>query len=46
MEVFLDLDIKGKIVIITGGGRGLGAEIANAFSEEGTIVVIADINID
>lgn len=36
----MDLGIKGKIVLITGGSRGIGAGTARILSEEGAIVVI------
>ncbi len=34
-------DLAGKVAIVTGGSRGLGLEMAKAFSEAGAIVVIA-----
>lgn len=34
-----------KLVVVTGSGRGIGAETARRFAAEGAIVVIADINI-
>jgi meso-butanediol dehydrogenase / (S,S)-butanediol dehydrogenase / diacetyl reductase len=39
----MDLGIKGKVAIVTGGGRGIGAEIALALANEGVNVVIAEV---
>ncbi len=39
----MDLGIKGKVAIVTGGGRGIGAEIAIALAKEGVNVVIAEM---
>lgn len=36
----MDLGIRGHVAIVTGGGRGLGAEIAIALAEEGCTVVV------
>ncbi|WP_209123968.1 SDR family NAD(P)-dependent oxidoreductase [Alkalihalobacillus sp. BA299] len=37
-------DLQGKVSIITGGSRGLGREMANALSQAGASVVLADLN--
>jgi NAD(P)-dependent dehydrogenase (short-subunit alcohol dehydrogenase family) len=36
------MNLKGKVVIVTGGGRGIGRAIAAAYSSEGASVVIAE----
>ena len=35
---------EGRVVIVTGAGRGIGREIARALSEAGARVVIAEID--
>ena len=35
--------LAGKVAIVTGAGRGIGAEIARTFAREGAAVVIASL---
>jgi NAD(P)-dependent dehydrogenase (short-subunit alcohol dehydrogenase family) len=37
-------DFKGKIVLITGAGKGVGQMLAEAFAEHGAIVAVNDIS--
>ena len=39
-------DFKDKIVIVTGGARGIGGGISRAFAEEGASVLCADLDED
>jgi 3-oxoacyl-[acyl-carrier protein] reductase len=39
----LDLELKGKVVVITGAARGIGRTLALAFAREGAKVMINDI---
>ena len=42
----MDLGLKGKVAIVTGGVRGIGASIIEGFVKEGTNVVITDNALD
>lgn len=39
-------DLRGKVVAITGGGRGIGAATAAAFAQAGAKVAIGDLDTD
>jgi NAD(P)-dependent dehydrogenase (short-subunit alcohol dehydrogenase family) len=38
--------LNGKVVLITGGGRGLGATLCETLAEAGAIVIAADVRLD
>jgi L-fucose dehydrogenase len=38
----MDLSLKGKVIIVTGGARGIGAAIVRACGQEGGVPVILD----
>lgn len=42
----MDLGLDGKVALVTGSGRGIGADIARAFAQEGCRVVLSDIDPD
>src|SRR3972149_10388608 len=39
-------NLKDKVVLITGGGQGIGREMADLFANEGAVVVIIDLRDD
>lgn len=42
----MHLDLEGKVVVVTGSGRGIGRAIAEAFVSERSSVVVSDISAD
>ncbi|MBN1114295.1 MAG: 3-oxoacyl-[acyl-carrier-protein] reductase [Oligoflexia bacterium] len=40
----MDLGIRGKNVLVTGGARGIGSNIAMSLASEGANIVVTDIN--
>jgi len=40
----MDLNLRGKIAVVTGAGRGIGRAIALTFADEGAFVVVNDID--
>lgn len=38
------MDVQGKVVVVTGGARGLGLAIGERFAQEGATVVLADLD--
>lgn len=38
----MDLNLKGKVVVVSGGAKGIGAAITRCLADEGAIPVIAD----
>ena len=42
----MDLGLKGKVAIVTGGALGIGASIVEGFVKEGANVIIADNDFD
>ncbi|GAA0378809.1 3-oxoacyl-ACP reductase [Acrocarpospora corrugata] len=41
-----DFDVRGRVIVITGAGQGIGREYAREFAAAGAVPVIAEINGD
>ena len=39
-------DLKNKVAIVTGGGSGIGREVARFYAREGAKVIVSDIDED
>jgi 3-oxoacyl-[acyl-carrier protein] reductase len=42
----MEIDLRGKVVIVTGAGRGIGREIAGTLAREGATTVVTDVRQD
>jgi 3-oxoacyl-[acyl-carrier protein] reductase len=40
----MDLHLKGKVAVVTGGASGIGEKTAEFFNQEGVKVLVADVN--
>ncbi|NLW90291.1 MAG: SDR family NAD(P)-dependent oxidoreductase, partial [Syntrophomonadaceae bacterium] len=40
----MDLNLRGKVAVVTGGAGGIGLAVALAFAQEGCRIAICDIN--
>src|SRR5690348_11061658 len=42
----MDQELKGRVALVTGGGRGLGEAISRTLSASGAVVIAADLRQD
>ncbi|PZE21542.1 SDR family NAD(P)-dependent oxidoreductase [Paenibacillus xerothermodurans] len=40
----MQIDLSGKVAIVTGAGRGIGRDIAMTLASEGVITIVTDVN--